>query len=462
MPGRFVDGGFPAVDYWQPWAKPLAGQHQHHVVPNHHQLQNRIVAPVMQQQHMPVAPAHAPAAPRIIQRVMPNGSVVHVNEAYMQPAPIPAHVNAAYMQPAQMSSSHAQPPARIVQRVMPDGSVMQVDEAYFQSVPAPSAVPAPRAVHYQPAAYHEQHSAHHLSAAQPSMHHQQARVVQLGSPQKKHVRAQSQTLHDSSMRPSQQYPMPPVQQHSMPMHGVLPHSMPPTQPYSMPPMHGMMSQCDPRMTAGGWSGYYTQPYTQPAMQTMAATTSTAAAIAEAASEVLNGHDHGQHEHGDATAAAPSAAAAAGGAQKKASCPCLGLKWWKTGTSKPAAGVELTNESLSKALESKSEFSNAEWKAFSIDDLKPDHYIESGGAYYKPVGWQCDRNGTKETITVVNPKIKVTERIAGVDFERNPGGGTFIQHGIPVKGKAGRVDSTVGAVRAEIRKGTYTVPYGFRD
>ena len=45
--------------------------------------------------------------------------------------------------------------------------------------------------------------------------------------------------------------------------------------------------------------------------------------------------------------------------------------------------EVTNEQLSKALESKQEFTNDEWKQFGIDRLQMRHWIRSGGKYFQP-------------------------------------------------------------------------------
>ena len=65
----------------------------------------------------------------------------------------------------------------------------------------------------------------------------------------------------------------------------------------------------------------------------------------------------------------------------------GLKWRAEGTSKPAKGQgsnELSNEELSQALQSKVEFTQAEWDGFGIKGLLAEHFIKSGDEYFKPV------------------------------------------------------------------------------
>jgi len=63
----------------------------------------------------------------------------------------------------------------------------------------------------------------------------------------------------------------------------------------------------------------------------------------------------------------------------------GLKWKKTGATKPTQGRELSNSSLAEALKSKTEFTQAEWRAFGLgDDLRPDDYIKTDDVYFRPI------------------------------------------------------------------------------
>ena len=55
----------------------------------------------------------------------------------------------------------------------------------------------------------------------------------------------------------------------------------------------------------------------------------------------------------------------------------GLRWATTGTTKPAAGRELSHEPLATALASKSEFTPEAWGALGISDLRWDDFIRVG-------------------------------------------------------------------------------------
>eukprot|EP00966_Prymnesium_polylepis_P071283 1656012-Prymnesium_polylepis.1 len=61
----------------------------------------------------------------------------------------------------------------------------------------------------------------------------------------------------------------------------------------------------------------------------------------------------------------------------------GLKWNKAGTKLPQHGIELRNEELSSALESKAEFTEHEWRQFGINELTTTHFIRSRGRYFRP-------------------------------------------------------------------------------
>lgn len=73
----------------------------------------------------------------------------------------------------------------------------------------------------------------------------------------------------------------------------------------------------------------------------------------------------------------------------------GYNWQKVGTNKPACpdGAACTDRSsafntlkkktLSAMLGEQTAFTEQEWAAFNIDDLKKDDFAKSGTLYYKP-------------------------------------------------------------------------------
>lgn len=61
----------------------------------------------------------------------------------------------------------------------------------------------------------------------------------------------------------------------------------------------------------------------------------------------------------------------------------GLNWQKAKNGRPISGEELTNEELSKALQKKTEFTQAEWNAFDVNHLHRDLFIQSGDSYFQP-------------------------------------------------------------------------------
>ena len=71
----------------------------------------------------------------------------------------------------------------------------------------------------------------------------------------------------------------------------------------------------------------------------------------------------------------------------------GLKWERAGAEKPTHGRELSNQSLAAALEEgRTDFTQKEWDAFGIRNLRSDHFIKAGGSYFataveKPVEGQ---------------------------------------------------------------------------
>ena len=60
----------------------------------------------------------------------------------------------------------------------------------------------------------------------------------------------------------------------------------------------------------------------------------------------------------------------------------GLKWRETGR-EPIGGHLLENEELADALMRKKQFTEQEWHALGITDLRKCHYVKSGGSYFIP-------------------------------------------------------------------------------
>lgn len=61
----------------------------------------------------------------------------------------------------------------------------------------------------------------------------------------------------------------------------------------------------------------------------------------------------------------------------------GLKWMSAGNRRPAEGRELVNDQLSLALRGKTSFTQHEWDAFGIKELRSSDYILCRAAYFKP-------------------------------------------------------------------------------
>jgi len=61
----------------------------------------------------------------------------------------------------------------------------------------------------------------------------------------------------------------------------------------------------------------------------------------------------------------------------------GLLWKVAGSTKLAQGRELTNAALSEALTQTTTFTQEQWDAFGIDDLRAYDYIKGGDNYYQP-------------------------------------------------------------------------------
>ena len=62
-----------------------------------------------------------------------------------------------------------------------------------------------------------------------------------------------------------------------------------------------------------------------------------------------------------------------------------LKWRKIGATEPEpGGRELDNPELAQALaRNKTEFTQEEWDAFCIKDLRMDHFVKAGGSFFVP-------------------------------------------------------------------------------
>ena len=68
----------------------------------------------------------------------------------------------------------------------------------------------------------------------------------------------------------------------------------------------------------------------------------------------------------------------------------GFKWKPAGAEKPEQGRELKNAELAKALLSKCKFTEKEWKAFDIHDLRFDDFIKSGASCFQLAAGQRKR------------------------------------------------------------------------
>ena len=62
---------------------------------------------------------------------------------------------------------------------------------------------------------------------------------------------------------------------------------------------------------------------------------------------------------------------------------LGLKWRGSGVAEPTEGRLLTNLNLSTSLTTQTEFTQAEWTAFAINDLRENDYVKSGDTFFTP-------------------------------------------------------------------------------
>jgi hypothetical protein len=87
----------------------------------------------------------------------------------------------------------------------------------------------------------------------------------------------------------------------------------------------------------------------------------------------------------------------------------GLKWRNVGVDKPSTGEELpANEGLANALKTKTdvEFTDVEWRAFGITDLRSNHVIQSGDAFFQPADEGAREYKLNYTLDGGEPDYKV--------------------------------------------------------
>ena len=97
----------------------------------------------------------------------------------------------------------------------------------------------------------------------------------------------------------------------------------------------------------------------------------------------------------------------------------GLTWRNAGDTHPAGGRSLENPQLAEALTRKTEFTQQEWEAFGIKDLRSNDFIRSGDSYFHPlarsdvvlevavdVGKVCDLD--------VNPDLRAVSHMTSLE------------------------------------------------
>ena len=71
----------------------------------------------------------------------------------------------------------------------------------------------------------------------------------------------------------------------------------------------------------------------------------------------------------------------------------GLKWLSVGATPPAGGIALETPKLAEALSEKAVFSQDEWDAFGIRNLKNNSFIKCGAdTYFVPIAAELDLRG----------------------------------------------------------------------
>ena len=96
----------------------------------------------------------------------------------------------------------------------------------------------------------------------------------------------------------------------------------------------------------------------------------------------------------------------------ASNPPLGLKWKSIGSTMPTRGQNLTNDELSRALQSNTTFTQEEWDTLGVTSLHADDCIKSGNSYFQPVEvprWvkRFDGSGSLEITTSKEILVELT-------------------------------------------------------
>eukprot|EP00966_Prymnesium_polylepis_P096402 2233984-Prymnesium_polylepis.1 len=75
----------------------------------------------------------------------------------------------------------------------------------------------------------------------------------------------------------------------------------------------------------------------------------------------------------------------------------GLKWHNIGTISPVGGREIVNEKLEINLALRTQFTQKEWDAWGIADLREDHFIKSGTSYFKPTAVERHAQGSTSAL-----------------------------------------------------------------
>eukprot|EP00966_Prymnesium_polylepis_P174773 4044640-Prymnesium_polylepis.1 len=104
------------------------------------------------------------------------------------------------------------------------------------------------------------------------------------------------------------------------------------------------------------------------------------------------------------------------------------RWENIGTKEPTTGVELSNEKLTKALSDQLVLTKERWDVLDVKGLRLDHFIQSGGMYFKPT-------------------IPATIQDAAIDAVA---GGTEVQAAVDAAVRNERLRSALEAAAAELK------------
>jgi hypothetical protein len=83
--------------------------------------------------------------------------------------------------------------------------------------------------------------------------------------------------------------------------------------------------------------------------------------------------------------------------------------------RPPQGQRLLDIKLARALKSKTEFTEKEWRDFGIQYLNPNHYVESNGSYFQPADTSSTCSGAGECLSDferLDQMCKCDARISG--------------------------------------------------